>query len=55
MTSRNNLAYVYAAAGDLGRAIPLYERTLQDCERVLSPGHPLIAAVRENLDRARSA
>ncbi|MHC5703512.1 tetratricopeptide repeat protein, partial [Streptomyces tirandamycinicus] len=28
LTSRNNLAYAYQAAGDLGRAIPLYEQTL---------------------------
>ena len=28
--SRNNLAYAWQAAGDLGRAIPLYEQTLAD-------------------------
>ena len=30
LTSRNNLASAYQAAGDLGRAIPLYEQTLAD-------------------------
>ena len=30
LTSRNNLAGAYQAAGDLGRAIPLYEQTLAD-------------------------
>ena len=28
LTSRGNLAGAYQAAGDLGRAIPLYEQTL---------------------------
>lgn len=27
-TSRNNLAYAYESAGDLGRAIPLYQQTV---------------------------
>ncbi|MEU6151496.1 tetratricopeptide repeat protein [Actinosynnema sp. NPDC047251] len=40
MGSRNNLAAAYESAGDLGRAIPLYEATLADRERVLGPGHP---------------
>ncbi|WP_346132496.1 tetratricopeptide repeat protein [Lentzea roselyniae] len=35
LISRNNLASAYESAGDLGRAIPLYEATLTDCERVL--------------------
>ena len=30
LTSRNNLAGAYQAAGDLGRAIPLFEQTLAD-------------------------
>ncbi|GAB3653757.1 hypothetical protein GCM10027589_12110 [Actinocorallia lasiicapitis] len=29
------------AAGDLDRAIPLYERSLTDSERVLGARHPL--------------
>ncbi|MFE4015853.1 tetratricopeptide repeat protein [Streptomyces sp. NPDC059101] len=34
MTSRNNLAHAYRSAGDLGRAIPLFEQNLTDTERV---------------------
>jgi hypothetical protein len=49
LTSGNNLAYAYQAAGDLGRAIPLYEVTLADCERVLGADHPLTNAVSNNL------
>ena len=36
LASRNNLAAAYQAAGDLGRAIPLYEQTLAD--RAAGPG-----------------
>ncbi|MBB4772094.1 tetratricopeptide repeat protein [Actinomadura livida] len=53
MTTRNNLAYAYQVAGDLGRAIPLYGATLADCERVLSPQHPLTGTVQANLEAAR--
>ncbi|MET9252012.1 tetratricopeptide repeat protein, partial [Nonomuraea sp. NPDC003709] len=52
LASRSNLAHAYRAAGDLGRAIPLYEATLADCERVLRADHPLTRAVRGNLERA---
>ncbi|WP_406358588.1 tetratricopeptide repeat protein [Streptomyces sp. NBC_00658] len=55
LTARRDLADTYQEAGDLVRAIPLYERTLADSERVLSPGHPTIVLVRANLERARSA
>jgi hypothetical protein len=51
--SRNNLAYAYGAAGDLGRAIPLYEQTLADRERVLNADHPQTKLVRGNLAAAR--
>ncbi|WP_328923482.1 tetratricopeptide repeat protein [Streptomyces sp. NBC_00190] len=54
LDSCNNLAVAYKSAGDLVRAVPLYERTLEDCERVLSPGHPATALVRVNLEQARS-
>ncbi|MDI5967024.1 tetratricopeptide repeat protein, partial [Streptantibioticus silvisoli] len=37
LTSRNNLASAYQAAGDLGRAIPLHEQNLTDRTRILSP------------------
>jgi len=49
LTSRNNLASAYQAAGDLGRAIPLLEQTLADRERVLGPDHPDTLASRNNL------
>ena len=48
-TSRNNLAGAYESAGDLDRAIPLYERTLADRERVLGPDHPDTLTSRNNL------
>jgi hypothetical protein len=41
---RNNLAAAYQAAGRLDGAIPLFERTLADCERVLSADHPITLA-----------
>lgn len=49
LTSRNYLAGTYESAGDLGRAIPLYEQALADCRRVLGDDHPLTKAVRANL------
>ena len=49
----NNLGYAYLAAGDLGRAVPLYEQTLTDTRRILGPDHPQTKAVRENLAAAR--
>ncbi|MET9243036.1 tetratricopeptide repeat protein [Nonomuraea sp. NPDC003709] len=48
-----NLAYAYQAAGDLDRAIPLFEATLADCERVLSGDHPTTKVVRANLSALR--
>jgi hypothetical protein len=45
--SRNNLACAYQDAGDLGRAIPLWEQTLADSVRVLGPGHPQTKIVRQ--------
>ncbi|KOV77631.1 tetratricopeptide repeat protein, partial [Nocardia sp. NRRL S-836] len=55
LSSRNNLANAYQAAGDLDRAIPLYEATLADCERVLGPNHPTTKAVRRNVEIARDS
>jgi hypothetical protein len=46
LTSRDNLAYAYRAAGDLDRAIPLNEQTLADSVRVLGVGHPQTKIVR---------
>ena len=51
--SRNNLVGAYQSAGDLGRAIPLYERTLADSVRVLGADHPQTKIVRSNLAAAR--
>ncbi|MEU8358758.1 tetratricopeptide repeat protein [Nonomuraea sp. NPDC048882] len=53
LTSRNNLAAAYQTAGDLSRAIPLYEATLADCERVLGADHPTTKTVRANLEAVR--
>ncbi|KOX24891.1 hypothetical protein ADK67_17125, partial [Saccharothrix sp. NRRL B-16348] len=49
LASRNNLAAVYQAVGDLENAIPLYEATLSDRERMLDPDHPNTLASRNNL------
>ena len=55
LASRNNLAGAYRAAGDLGRAIPLYEQTLADRLRVLGADHPDTLASRNNLAYAYQA
>jgi hypothetical protein len=49
LTSRNNLAGVYGVSGDVVRAIPLFERTLEDRVRVLGEDHPDTLASRNNL------
>jgi len=49
LASRNNLAYAYGSAGDLGRAIPLYEQSLADMKRILGPDHPTTLTSRNNL------
>ncbi|MFJ4406784.1 tetratricopeptide repeat protein, partial [Streptomyces sp. NPDC088910] len=54
LSSRNNLAYAYQAAGDLGRAIPLYETTLTQHEQVLGDTHPTTRIVRANLAGAQA-
>ena len=53
--SRNNLAGAYQAAGDLGRAIPLYEQALADRQRVLGADHPDTLTSRNNLAYAYQA
>ena len=53
--SRNNLADAYQAAGRLGEAIPLYEQTLADRERVLGADHPDTLTSRNNLAGAYEA
>ena len=47
--SWNNLAMSYLAAGQPAKAIPLYKRTLADCERVLGADHPSTLRSRNNL------
>jgi hypothetical protein len=49
LTTRNNLAMAYRAAGRTAEAIPLLERTLADCERMLGADHPDTKAAREDL------
>ncbi|WP_432010521.1 FxSxx-COOH system tetratricopeptide repeat protein [Streptomyces cucumeris] len=52
LNSRNNLAGAYESAGDLGRAIPMYEQTLTDRQRVLGEDHPDTLSSRNNLATA---
>ncbi|CCI52002.1 tetratricopeptide repeat protein [Nostocoides jenkinsii] len=54
LLSRNNLAGAYRSAGDLGRAIPLYEATLADRERVLGPDHPNTVVTRRKIAAVQS-
>jgi hypothetical protein len=55
LTSRNNLAEAYRAAGRSAEAVPLHERTLADRERVLGPDHPDTLTSRNNLALAYQA
>ncbi|MGV1006366.1 MAG: tetratricopeptide repeat protein, partial [Candidatus Nanopelagicales bacterium] len=54
LTSRNNLADAYYAAGDLERAIALLQANLTDTERILAPNHPNTLVYRNNLSRAKA-
>ena len=47
--SRNHLAMTYLAEGRPAKAIPLYKRTLADCERMLGANHPSTLRSRINL------
>ena len=49
LTSRNDLAYAYRAAGRLTEAITLYEQVLPDRIRVLGEDHPDTLTSRHNL------
>ncbi|MEV4296031.1 tetratricopeptide repeat protein, partial [Microbispora rosea] len=51
----DNLAYVYVSAGRLDKALPLFQGTLSDRERVLGPDHPDTLASRNNLAYAYEA
>ena len=54
LTSRNNLAVAYRAAGRAAEAVSLHEQTLADRERLLGPDHPDTLTSRNNLTNARS-
>jgi hypothetical protein len=47
--SWNSLAMSHLAAGRPAKAIPLYLRTLADCERTQGADHPVILRSRNNL------
>ncbi|MET8582911.1 tetratricopeptide repeat protein [Streptomyces collinus] len=49
LTSCDNLASAYRAAGDLGRAIPLMETTLAQRVKILGDTHPHTLTSRNNL------
>ncbi|MCL2395902.1 MAG: tetratricopeptide repeat protein [Acidimicrobiaceae bacterium] len=53
--SRNKRAMSYLAAGRPAKAIPLYKRTLADCERVLGAGNSNTLRARNNLAMAYQA
>ncbi|WP_157181990.1 tetratricopeptide repeat protein, partial [Nocardia testacea] len=55
LTSRNNLALAYEAAGRVGEAVPLLERTLTDRQRILGTDHPDTLSSRSNLALAYRA
>jgi cytochrome c-type biogenesis protein CcmH/NrfG len=55
LTARNNLAAAYREAGRVTEAIPLFERTVADCERLLGADHPRTLRARKSLARAREA
>ena len=54
-SSRNKLAMDYLATGQAAVAIPLYERTLVDCQRTLGADHPNTLTLRDNLAMAYRA
>ena len=45
--SPNNLALAYWEAGRAAEALPLFEQTLPDRERVLGPDHPRYPGIAE--------
>lgn len=49
LSARNNLAMAYQAAGNVDKAIELYEQLDADQERILGAGHPNTLASRNNL------
>jgi tetratricopeptide (TPR) repeat protein len=55
LSARNNLAMAYQAAGDVDRAIELYEYLDAEQERILGAAHPNTLASRNNLAMAYQA
>jgi tetratricopeptide (TPR) repeat protein len=55
LTSRNNLALAYRAAGRVAEAIPLFVQTLADRRRALGTDHPDTLISRNNLALAYEA
>lgn len=53
LAARRNIAELYASAGLLNAAVPLYEDVFSDYQRILGLEHPLTKTVRENLEAAR--
>ncbi|WP_406567137.1 tetratricopeptide repeat protein [Actinoallomurus rhizosphaericola] len=49
LTSRITLAIALRAAGDLRRAVPLFEVALADCVRVLGNDHPITRTLHSHL------
>jgi thioredoxin-like negative regulator of GroEL len=54
LAARSNLASTYLQAGRPAEAVPLFERTLADSERVLGADHPITQAARRELTSARN-
>jgi len=48
-TTLNNLAVLYKNMGAYEKALPLYQRALDICEKVLGPEHPYVATTLNNL------
>jgi hypothetical protein len=52
IAARGDLASAYHVSGRLAQAIPIYEQTLQDYERVMGEDHPSTLTARTNLASA---
>jgi hypothetical protein len=49
LRSRNDRAMHYLTSGRPAKAVPLYERTLADCKRILGASHPYTLRAGNNL------
>ncbi|MFE7929974.1 tetratricopeptide repeat protein [Streptomyces sp. NPDC057456] len=52
LAALGNLAGAYQAAGDLAKAVPLYEQTLSECEQSLDQDDPFVLSARNDLASA---